>query len=47
MNEKYIQALQDGIQNTHGCASRHVGTVTVQEAFEGKIVWQGEVGGGL
>lgn len=44
MSEKYIKALQDAIQHTHGCESRHVGTVAVQEAFQGKMVWQGEVG---
>ena len=43
MNEKYLQALQDAIRNTHGCASRHTGTVAVEEAFQGKIVWQGDV----
>ena len=43
MNEKYIDALQDAIQNTHGCASRHVGTIAVEEAFQGETVWQGDV----
>ena len=43
MNAKYIEALQDAIQHTHACDSRHVGTVAVREAFQAKIVWQGEV----
>jgi hypothetical protein len=43
VNEKYIQALRDAIRQQHGCASRHSQTVAVQEAVEGKIVWQGDV----
>ena len=43
MNEKYIQALRDAIRHTHGCASRYVMTVPVQEDFEGKIAWKGSV----
>jgi hypothetical protein len=43
MNAKYIESLQDAIQHTHGCDSRHVGTVPVLEVFQGKIAWQGDV----
>ena len=43
MNEKYIQALRDAIQHTHGCASRYVQTVPVKEELNGKIVWDGKV----
>ena len=43
MNADYIQAVQDAIRHMHGCASRHVATVPVLEAFQGKTVWQGDV----
>jgi hypothetical protein len=43
MTEKCILALQDAIQHTHGCGSRHVETVPVRETFQGKTVWDGSV----
>src|SRR5450755_2289246 len=43
MNDSYIQALQDAIQKTHGCASYHVLTVPLKEEFEGRTIWEGNV----
>jgi hypothetical protein len=43
MTAEYIQAVQDAIRHMHGCGSRHVATVPVLEAFQGKTVWQGDV----
>ena len=37
MNEKYIQALRDTIRRTHGCASRYIKTVPVQEDSSGQV----------
>lgn len=39
----YIQELQDTIRNLHGVKSSHVETVHVNESFEGKTVWAGDV----
>ena len=39
----YIEALQDAIQRTHGCDSRHVASVPVKETFRGQTVWEGVV----
>jgi len=39
----YIEALQDAIQKTHGCASVHVESVSVHEVFRGETVWDGMV----
>jgi len=41
MKQAYNEALRDAIRRTHGCDSRHVETVPVHEAFEGKTVWDG------
>ena len=43
MNEKYIQALRDAIQKTHGCVSRYSQTVAVKEESNGQTVWEGNV----
>lgn len=43
MNEKYIQALRDAIQTTHGCPSRYAQSAAVKEETNGKIVWEGKV----
>ena len=43
MRSEYIAALREAIQNTHGCDSTHADTVAVREAFNGQIVWDGEV----
>ena len=39
----YIQTLQDAIRKAHGCDSRHIGSMPVWEAFQGKTVWDGSV----
>lgn len=43
MNKEYIDALKEAILHTHGCASRHLETVPVEEVFQGKTVWEGDV----
>ena len=43
MSKKYIEALQDAIRHTHGCESAYTETVPLNEAFEGKTVWEGDV----
>ena len=43
MNEKYIQALRDTIRHMHGCASRYIETVPVNEEFKGQTAWKGDV----
>jgi hypothetical protein len=43
MTDRYIEALRDAIRHTHGCDSRHAGTVPVRETFQGKTVWDGSV----
>lgn len=39
----YITQLQDAIRKLHGCESQYLETVPVNETFQGKTVWQGEV----
>lgn len=39
----YIKALQEAIKNTHGCDSRHIGSVPITETYEAKVVWSGVV----
>lgn len=36
-------ALQEAIHHLHGCASEFLESVPVKEAFQGKVVWDGEV----
>jgi hypothetical protein len=43
MSEYYIEALQDAIRKTHGCASSFVESVKVTEIFKGQTVWDEEV----
>lgn len=40
---KYIDELKDAIRKLHGCEADHVETVPVNETFQGRPVWQGEV----
>lgn len=39
----YVEELANVIRQLHGCEAVHVETVPVQEVFQGKTVWQGEV----
>ncbi|HEX7999113.1 MAG TPA: hypothetical protein VF528_12050 [Pyrinomonadaceae bacterium] len=39
----YIDELQKAIRKLHGCEADHVETVPVNETFQGRPVWQGEV----
>ena len=39
----YIQTLQDAIRKAHGCESKHAGSVPIEEVFQGKIIWNGNV----
>ncbi|HEV2387022.1 MAG TPA: hypothetical protein VGS20_07160 [Candidatus Acidoferrales bacterium] len=43
MTSKHITDLQDAIRRLHGVESRHVASVPVKEAFQGKTVWEGIV----
>ena len=40
---EYLARLQDAIQHTHRCGAVFVETVAVDEVFQGKTVWKGEV----
>ena len=39
----YIDELKDVILRLHGVESRHIESVPVKEAFQGKTVWEGIV----
>ncbi|HEV2387992.1 MAG TPA: hypothetical protein VGS20_12140 [Candidatus Acidoferrales bacterium] len=39
----YIEELRDVIRRLHGVESRHIESVSVKEAFQGKTVWEGIV----
>ena len=39
----YIEALEDAIYKMHGCKSRHLRSVPINEQFKGKTVWSGIV----
>jgi hypothetical protein len=41
--EDYIARLQVTIHQLHDCGAVHRQTVPVQEVFQGRIIWQGEV----
>jgi hypothetical protein len=43
MEQKTIEAFQEGIRQQHGCESRYVESVPVTEEFQGQIVWSGIV----
>ncbi len=38
-----IKSLQDAIRSLHGCDSTWSASVFVNEAFQGKTIWKGEV----
>ena len=38
-----IERLQKAIKNLHGYDSRHMGTVHIEETFQGQTVWEGMV----
>ncbi len=38
-----FKALQEAIQNLHGCKSTWVESVSIKEEFEGETVWNGKV----
>ncbi len=42
-NDEYIERLQMVISQLHKCDSRHLESVPVHEAFEGKTIWRGVV----
>lgn len=39
----YLARLQVAIQQLHDCGANYRETVPVQEVFQGKTIWQGEV----
>lgn len=39
----FMRELQDMIRSVHGVESEHVGSASVTEMHDGKIVWQGVV----
>lgn len=41
--QEYLDRLQVAVQELHKCGAVHRATVPVHEAFQGKIVWQGNV----
>lgn len=43
VNEKYIQALRNTIQQRHRCISRYILTVAVKSEISGQNGWQGNV----
>jgi len=43
MCEVPVEALREAIRNLHNCESVWVESVPVEEAFEGKTVWEGAV----
>lgn len=43
MDDAGNEALQDAIRHMHGCGSTWVESVPVHEAFNGEVVWDGEV----
>jgi len=40
---EYLERLQMVIHQLHGCDSKHIETVRVQEGFNGKTVWEADV----
>lgn len=42
-SSEYIERLQMVIHQLHGCDSRHLESVPVQEVFRGQTIWQGTV----
>jgi hypothetical protein len=43
MASDYITELQDVIRRLHGVEARHLESVAVKEAFQGKTAWEGIV----
>ncbi|HXR47889.1 MAG TPA: hypothetical protein VN784_10665 [Candidatus Limnocylindrales bacterium] len=41
--QDYLARLQVAIQRLHDCGANYRETVPVQEVFQGKTIWQGEV----
>jgi hypothetical protein len=41
--EIYIERLTLAVNHLHGCDSKHIESVPVEEVYEGKTVWQGIV----
>ena len=39
----YVDELRDVIRRLHGVESKHIESVPVKEAFQGKTVWEGIV----
>ena len=39
----YIETLQKAIRKAHGCKSKHSDTVPIEEVFQGKTIWKGNV----
>jgi hypothetical protein len=42
-DEIYIERLTLAVNHLHGCDSKHIESVPVEEVYEGKTVWQGIV----
>jgi len=42
-NEDYIERLKQVIFHLHKANANHVGSVPVDEAFQGKTIWKGDV----
>ncbi len=41
--KEYIERLRAAVEHMHKCFAVHAESIPVQEVFQGKTVWQGEV----
>jgi hypothetical protein len=40
---EYIERLKLAVEHLHKCSARHVTTTPVQEIYQGRTVWKGDV----
>jgi hypothetical protein len=43
MDSTVIGELKNTVERLHGGTATHVETVSIQESFAGKVIWQGDV----
>jgi hypothetical protein len=39
----YIELLQEAVRKAHGCQADHIASVPIEEVFQGKTMWKGNV----
>jgi len=39
----YIERLKKAIKDLHGCGSKHLESVPIEEYFQGRVIWSGLV----